>query len=105
MNEEDRIPICFVVELCVDELEVSKCLRELRVIMDLAEVPDLFLQISAVSMGIPQILKVENQYMISGKNGRLIEAFSEIQSSLSYYLESLANWTQAMINSYEFGKT
>ena len=65
----------------------------------------LDLQISAVSMGIPQILKVENQYMISGKNGRLIEAFSEIQSSLSYYLESLANWNRAMINSYELGKT
>lgn len=105
LDEEDKIPICFVVEQCVDELEVSKCLREQRVIMDLAEVPDLFLQISAVSMGIPQILKVENQYMISGKNGRLIEAFSEIQSSLSYYLESLANWNRAMINSYELGKT
>lgn len=78
---------------------------EQRILVDLEEPPDLFLQISCVSMGIPQILKISTQYMHSGKNGRINKDLSELGEDLEYYLESLSHWNEAMIQSYELGKT
>lgn len=104
-DEEDQIPVLFVVEQCIDELSVNKCVREQRILVDLAEPPDLFLQISCVSMGIPQILRTGNQYMHPGKNGRINTDLSKLGEDLKYYLESLSNWNKAMIQSYELGKT
>ena len=105
LDEEDQIPILFVVEQCVGELEVNKCMREQRVLVDLADRPDLFLQICCVSMGIPQILKSTTEYMKPGKNGRINSDLSRLGEDLAYYLESLNNWNQAVIHSYELGKS
>lgn len=105
LDREDQIPVLFVVEQCIDELSVNKCVREQRLLIDLADTPDLFLQISCVGMGIPQILRTATQYMRPGKNGRIIQDLSRLEEYLSYYLESLANWNEAMIHSYELGKT
>ena len=105
LDREDRIPVLFAVEQCVDELSANKCLREQRLLVDLADTPDLFLQISCVGMGIPQILRTATQYMRPGKNGRILQDLSRLGESLSFYLESLANWNEAMIHSYELGKT
>lgn len=104
LDEEDRIPVLFTVEQCVDELSVNKVLREQRILLDLAEVPDLFLQISAVSMGVPQIVRTQTQYIYPGKNGRINEDIRTLKDDLAFYLESLSNWNQAMIASYELGK-
>lgn len=105
LDTEDQIPILFVVEQCVDELSVYKCVREQRLLVDLAETPDLFLQISCVSMGVPQILRTDTQYMHPGKNGRINRNPARLEDDLRYYLESLSNWNQAAIQSYELGKT
>ena len=105
LDEEDQIPVLFVVEQCVDELSANKCIREQRLLVDLADTPDLFLQISCVGMGIPQILRIATQYMCPGKNGRVIRDISRLGEYLRFYLESLANWNEAMIHSYELGKT
>lgn len=105
LDEEDQVPVLFVVEQCVDELSVNKCMREQRVLVDLSDSPDLFLQISCLSMGIPQILKTVTQYMHPGKNGRLNRDISRLGEDLKYYLESLSNWNEAAVQSYEVGKT
>lgn len=105
LDEEDQIPILFIVEQCIDELLVNKCVREQRLLVDLADTPDLFLQISCVSMGIPQIIKTATQYVRPGKNGRINKDLSKLGEDLKYYLESLSNWNEASIQSYELGKT
>lgn len=101
LDEEDHIPILFTVEQCINELSVNKCMREQRILVDLADQPDLFLQISCVSMGIPQILKTANQYMIPGWNGRINAEIARLEEDLAYYLESLNNWNQAAVRCYE----
>lgn len=105
LDEKDQIPVLFAVEQCVDELSVNKCMREQRLYVDLADTPDLFLQILCVSMGIPQILKTSTGYMHPGKNGRLNRDLSGLVEDIKYYLESLSNWNEAVIQSYELGKT
>ena len=105
LDEEEQIPILFSVEQCVNELSVNKCVREQRLLVDLADTPDLFLQISCVSMGIPQVLKTATQYMRPGKNGRVNRDLSKLGEDLRYYLDSLTNWNEAAIQSYSLGKT
>lgn len=105
LDEEDQVPVLFMVEQCVDELSVNKCVRQQRVLVDLANPPDLFLQISCVGMGIPQILRSVTQYMRPGKNGRVCRDISRLGEDLRYYLENLSNWNTAMIQSFELGKT
>lgn len=104
LDKEDQIPVLFWVEQCVDELSANKCVREQRILVDLADVPDLFLQISCVGMGIPQILRSATDYMKPGKNGRINRDISRLGEDLRYYLESLSNWNHAMIQSFELGK-
>ena len=102
--DEDEIPIKFVVEKCSDDISINKCMKQQRLLLDLADKPDLFLQISCISMGIPQILSRENQYMKDGKNGRINKNIDDLQDDLSFYLESLNNWNNAMIEAYAIGK-
>ena len=104
LDEKDQLPILFRVEQCVDELTVNKTLREQRILLDLAEVPDLFLQISAISMGVPQIVRTQTQYVHPEKNGRVNKDIMKLKDDLAFYLESLSNWNQAMVASYELGK-
>ncbi|MQN00663.1 MAG: accessory Sec system protein Asp1 [Lachnospiraceae bacterium] len=99
-DEEGKI---FTVAQCVDELSVSRTLREQRIIVDLQEVPDQFLQISAMSMGIPQITVRETDYVKNGKNGIVIDDLSELADSMHYYLSSITNVNNAQIASYKLG--
>lgn len=100
----ESVPILFAVEQCVNELAVNKCMREQRLLVDLADEPDMFLQILCVSMGIPQVLKIATQYMLPEKNGRINRDISQLGDDLKYYLESLGNWNRASVQSFELGK-
>lgn len=94
----------FVMENCVDELSVSKCMKEQRILVDLREKPELYLQIVAISMGIPQIVKKETQFVRNNKNGRIISDCDQLYETLDFYLNGLENWNAAMVHSYELGK-
>lgn len=93
----------FFVSQCVDEMSVSRTLREQRVVIDLNLEPDQFLQISAMSMGIPQITLKETDYIEDGKNGKVIKDKDEFIESIKFYLESIENYNAAEIASYELG--
>ena len=103
-QEQDGKPIRFCVDQCVDELTVSKCMREQRLILDIRKVRDLYLRIAAISGGIPQIVHMESKYIEDGKNGIVLKDIVTIPQALAYYLDSLKNWNEAMIHAYELGK-
>ena len=56
LDTEQNEPVKFVVEQCVDEISVSKCMREQRILVDFSLEREIYLQIAAVSVGIPQIV-------------------------------------------------
>jgi accessory secretory protein Asp1 len=103
VDENDRAEQIFSVAQCVDEMAVSRTLREQRVVVDVQALPDQFLQISAMSMGIPQITSTESDYAVDGKNCRVVSDVSELLDSLDYYLKNITNWNQAQIASYDIG--
>lgn len=104
LDEEKKVPIKFFVDQCVDELSISKCIREQRIMVDVTTQPDLYLQISCISSAIPQIVSFRTQYVHNGNNGFIIEDVSEITRCLTYYLDNITNWNKCVIYSYELGK-
>ena len=100
----DQIPVRFFVEQCVDELSVSKCMREQRIVIDMRDMTEVYLRINAISVGIPQIVRKKTQFVEHGKNGFVVREVSRIPELLEFYLDSLTNWNEAMVYSYEVGK-
>ena len=100
----DIVPTLFFVEQCVDELSVSKCMREQRLIVDMRDTVELYLRITGISIGIPQIVSRETQFVEHGKNGFIIKDMDRLAGAIEYYLSSLQNWNEAMVYSYELGQ-
>ncbi|MCR5106648.1 MAG: accessory Sec system protein Asp1 [Lachnospiraceae bacterium] len=103
-GETEKLYSRFIVNQCVDELSVSKCMREQRIMVDLRSIPALYLQISCISTGIPQIVRRKTEYVENGKNGYIIKDVDELPKVLDFCLDGLKNWNDAMINAYELGK-
>lgn len=103
-SQEDIVKQRFFVEQCVDELAVSKCMREQRLVVDMRKIPELYIQIAAISVGIPQLVRSKTQFIEHGKNGVILEKLKELPGALGYYLNGLKNWNNAMVASYELGK-
>ncbi|MSS56684.1 accessory Sec system protein Asp1 [Holdemanella biformis] len=104
LDEDEKVPIKFFVDQCVDELSISKCIREQRIMVDVTTQPDLYLQISCISSAIPQIVSFRTQYVHNGNNGFIVEDVSEIPRCLTYYLDNITNWNKCVIYSYELSK-
>lgn len=104
LDSEDYIPVRFFVERCVDELSVSKCVREQRLIVDMRKTSELYLKIMGISMGIPQIVYRDTQFVEDGNNGLMVKNTSMLAGAIAYYLDDLKNWNEAMVYAYELSK-
>lgn len=104
LDTSDIVPVKFFVEQCVDELSMSKCVREQRLIVDMRYDTEVYMQISGISMGIPQIVCKESQFIEHEKNGFILNDMEKLPEIMSFYLESLTNWNEAVVNAYEIGK-
>lgn len=104
LDMEETVPTRFFVEQCVDELSVSKCMREQRLFVDLRKTPELYLQVTAISIGIPQIVRTQTEFVTDGLNGKILKNIRMLPKALHYYLSGLKNWNQARIFSHELMK-
>lgn len=104
LEETQKEPIRIYVEQCVDELSVSKCMKEQRILVDLRDIPELYLQILAVSIGIPQIVRTRTQYVKQNGNGMVLQEIQDLPLSLEHYLAGMKNWNEARVFSYELSK-
>lgn len=101
---EEYVPVKFFVEQCVDELTVSKCMREQKILVDMRDIPELYLQITAISMGIPQIVRTGTEFVEHGRNGIILKSIEKLPSAVNHYLDGLRNWNRAVVCSYELVK-
>lgn len=104
LDSEDVVRVRFFVEQCVDELSVSKCVREQRLIVDMRKTSELYLRIMGISMGIPQIVYRDTQFVEDGNNGLMVKNIMMLAGSIAYYLDNLTNWNEAMVYAYELSK-
>ena len=104
LDTEEAVPIRFFAEQCVDELSVSKCIREQRLILDMRKTSELYLRITGISMGIPQVVYRNTEFVEDGKNGLVLKETDGIKEAVAFYLDNLTNWNEAMVYAYELGK-
>lgn len=83
------------------EVDLMKVIAKLRVIVDFNEEPDLYIQIASISSGIPQINKVESDYVQPEMNGLVVQQVTALLSAVQYYLLSLKHWNNALSYSYK----
>lgn len=102
--DQNAVDVRFIVDQCVDELSVSRCMREQRVFLDMSQKPEPYVQITALSAGIPQIVLCKNQYIENHENAIVVGEPEQVEEPLHFYLDSLANWNDAMICSYDIGR-
>lgn len=104
LDSEETVPIRFFVEQCVDELSVSKCIREQRLIVDMRKNSEIYLRITGISVGIPQIVYRDSQFVEDGNNGLILKNMDMLGGAIAYYLDNLKNWNEAMVYSFEISK-
>lgn len=85
---EDIITIDYIPS----ETALVKAIKTLRIIIDVNQEPDLYLQISAISAGIPQINTCKTDYVKDKLNGYNIAEYEELGEALNYFLNHLIHW-------------
>jgi accessory secretory protein Asp1 len=93
----------FFVDVCRDSMSIHRCMQKMRILADLSRRPDQFLQVSAVSLGIPQVCKEETRFLENRKNGLILRKTEDLPQALSYYLDSLPHWNEARVEAYRLG--
>lgn len=104
LEEEEAIPILFIPEQCVDEASVSICMREQWLLVDLRDVPEQYLQINAVSFGIPQIVRSRTVFVQNGGNGIILKKLGDLPKALRYYLSGLGHLNEARVYCYKISR-
>ena len=86
----------------VSDHDREAILSSARLLIDLGDIPDLQLQIAAISAGIPQINRVATGYVADQQNGRIVAHLDELPQALDYYLATLIHWNQSLVKSIGF---
>lgn len=96
--EEDEIEKVKLIYVPFEE-DLMKELSQLRVIVDLNQEPDLYLQISSISAGVPQINRRETDYVDDKLNGLIIDNIQQLRVALNYFINNLKNWNYSFAHS------
>lgn len=94
----------FTVEQCITELEVSRCMQEQRLVVELREKPELYLQVMCISIGLPQIVMTRTEFLNPGRNGKLLDSLEELPEAMDHYLGNLKHWNFARMQAYVVGQ-
>lgn len=77
--------------------EAGRQLDSLRILIDWGDKLDEFLQVSAISTGIPQLYRQANDQIKNYQNGLICPQITDINKGLDYYLGNLKHWNEALI--------
>lgn len=102
INKEKDIVI--EIESVPYEDDYIRAVANLRVMIDVSNEPELFLQICSIGAGIPQINISQTDYVKDKHNGWIIEHISQIVPALDYYLLHLKNWNYSFAYSMRLVK-
>lgn len=103
-KEEEETKPRFFIKQTINERDISKCVNEQRLILDVRNTVDVFLFITALSKGVPRISTIKDEFLLHKRNGYYFTDLSEIPDLLSYYLDNMEVWNAALIENYELGR-
>ena len=92
----------FVVKNFSNENDIIQELEKTRLIVDLSEEPNLYTQIAGISAGIPQVNRVQTEYVDHLKNGYVLsKGDKELEKALTHFLLELKPWNEALVYSID----
>ncbi|MFQ9597368.1 MAG: accessory Sec system protein Asp1 [Streptococcus sp.] len=92
----------FVVKNFSNENDIIQELEKTRLIVDLSEEPNLYTQIAGISAGIPQVNRVQTEYVDHLKNGCVLsKGDKELEKAITHFLLELKPWNEALVYSIE----
>ena len=96
LPEKEIEPAFSLVNLQTDK-DLIQEFRTVRLVIDMAQKPNLYTQIAAISAGIPQINQKSSSYVEHKKNGWIAKNITQLSQGLDYYLTGLKNWNEALV--------
>ncbi|GGG98560.1 accessory Sec system protein Asp1 [Staphylococcus pragensis] len=102
-TELENIEAIKIISVPFEE-DLMKAISQLRIVIDLNSEPDLYLQISSISAGIPQINKSQTDYVEHKLNGLIIENMEQLHMALDYFLLNLKNWNYSFAHSIKLSE-
>ncbi|MBO0452055.1 accessory Sec system protein Asp1 [Candidatus Enterococcus murrayae] len=78
-------------------LSVRNDFHKTRLYVDINEKYNLQMQSLAISAGIPQLAKVKTDFIEEKKNGMIVRRTSELEPALTFFLQDLSNWNNALV--------
>ncbi|WP_349515867.1 accessory Sec system protein Asp1 [Leuconostoc suionicum] len=81
------------------EIDIIQAFESARLIIDINQIPNVYIQIAGISAGIPQINLTKSPYIINKKNGLIIQDLSELDEAIEYYLNGLRHWNESLVYS------
>lgn len=95
-DEDIREPQIYI-QPYTNESDIMSILKDIRLIVDIRDNPDQYIQIAGISVGIPQINYLTTRYIEDQKNGYMIHNIAHLKEAMSYYLVGLAHWNEALV--------
>lgn len=92
-------PIPIYTKRIAQPKDLLTMLDSTRVLVDLSMAPDDFIQMAAVSVGVPQINRTASELVTHQQNGLQIKQISQLDQALDYYLGSMKHWNEALVSS------
>ena len=92
-------PIPIYTKRIAQPKDLLTILDSTRVLVDLSMAPDDFIQMAAVSVGVPQINRTVSELVTHQQNGLQIKQISQLDQALDYYLGSMKHWNEALVSS------
>ena len=102
-DEEEEEPLrdnCLIVSVGTEE-DLIKELTYVRLIVDVGDKTDYFLQIAGISGGIPMIVTKDSPYIEHKKNGYILRKLEDIPQAFEYYLSNLVTWNKSLVYSVQ----
>lgn len=97
-NEEgDQTKSRVSLHQTMNEQELIQLLDKARLVIDLADEPDLYTQIAAISAGLPQVNRHPSEFVVHQQNGYIIDTISQLSEVHAYYLLGLRHWNEALV--------
>ncbi|HHU6751659.1 TPA: accessory Sec system protein Asp1 [Staphylococcus pseudintermedius] len=87
------------------ENDIVEAISTLRLIIDLGEEPDVFLQICCMGAGLPQINFRQTDYVRHERNGYIISNIESLPEAIHFYLAYLKNWNRSYAYAMKLAKT
>lgn len=94
-------PIPIYTRRIVQTTDLLQLLDQVRVVVDLGNNPDSYVQMASISVGLPQINLIKTDLVRDHENGLLLANVADLTAALQFYLGSMENWNRARVDAVQ----